>query len=389
MTVPSSDLASILPELTQWRRDIHAHPELAYQERRTAGFVADRLREFGFDVTTGIAETGVVGVLDFGAGPSLGVRADMDALPLTEETGLAYASQHNGVMHACGHDGHTVMALGAARLLAERSDLKGKIVFIFQPAEENEGGAERMVKEGLFDRFPVDAIFGLHNMPDVPVGQIWAREGAVSASFDTFDIVVRGHGGHGAMPENTKDPIVASSALVSALNTIVSRNIKPIDGAVISVCSFNAGDTYNVIPEKAFIKGSCRSFHESVRKQLKDRIHAVAVGVAQSFDVDVDLDFKDRYPAVINTPAETALVREIATSPENGFSFVGDFAPLMGSEDFSFYLQVKPGCFFVIGNGESGGALHSPTYNFNDDALPVGVGFWVKLAEKFLANAHR
>lgn len=374
---------AILPELIEWRRDLHAHPELAYQEKRTAGLVAERLSAIGCEVTEGVAGTGVVGVLDFGPGPALGIRADMDALPIDERTGAPYASKRRGVMHACGHDGHTVMALGAARLLAGRKDLKGRIIFIFQPAEENEGGARRMIEEGLFERFPVDAVFGLHNMPEVPVGEIWAREGAVSASFDTFDIAVTGKGGHGAMPEKAADPIPAAVGLVTALNMIVSRNVAPLDSAVVSVCALHAGETYNVIPGAARIKGSCRSFDPAVRRLLKSRIGEICEGVARAHGVEIALAYEERYPAVVNTPAETALIREIANDQKNGWSFNGDFEPLMGSEDFSFYLQKKPGCFYLIGNGEECGPLHSPTYDFNDKALPIGVELWVRLAERF------
>lgn len=380
-------IAAILPELTEWRRDLHAHPELAYQEKRTSGFVAEILRAIGCEVKTGVAKTGVIGILDFGSGPALGIRADMDALPLEEQTGAPYASKYRGVMHACGHDGHTVMALGAARILARRKDLNGKIVFIFQPAEENEGGAERMIREGLFDRFPVDAIFGLHNLPTIPVGEIWAREGAVSASFDMFDVTVTGKGGHSAMPQNAADPIAAAAGLVGALSAVVSRNIAPLDSAVVSVCALQAGETYNVIPATARIKGSCRSFDPAVRRLLETRIRDICEGVARTHGVRVELSYEERYPAVVNTPAETALIRDIATDPENDWSFNGDFAPLMGSEDFSFYLQKKPGCFFIIGNGEGCGPLHSPAYDFNDKALPVGVGLWVRLAERYNRTA--
>lgn len=380
-------IAAILPELTEWRRDLHAHPELAYQEKRTSGFVAEKLRAIGCEVATGLAKTGVIGVLDFGPGPALGIRADMDALPLEEQTGAPYASKYRGVMHACGHDGHTVMALGAARILARRNDLKGKIVFIFQPAEENEGGAERMIKEGLFDRFSVDAVFGLHNLPTVPVGDIWAREGAVSAAFDTFDITITGKGGHGAMPQNAADPIAAVAGLVGTLNTIVSRNVAPLDSAVVSVCALQAGETYNVIPDSARIKGACRSFDPAVRRLLETRIRDICEGVARTHGVRIDLAYEERYPAVVNTLAETELIRDIASDPGTGWSFKGDFAPLMGSEDFSFYLQKKPGCFFIIGNGDECGPLHSPTYDFNDMALAVGVGVWVRLAERFNRTA--
>ncbi|VAW00066.1 N-acetyl-L,L-diaminopimelate deacetylase, partial [hydrothermal vent metagenome] len=304
--------------------------------------------------------------------------------PLIEQTGVAYASQQDGVMHACGHDGHTTMGLGAAKIIAKHNGLNGKVVFIFQPAEENMGGAKRMVEEGLFERCPIDAVFGLHNLPGVPIGEIWAREGATSAAFDTFDISLEGAGGHGAMPDKAIDPIPAAAALIDGLNTIVSRNIAPLDSAVLSICAVNAGETYNVIPSTALIKGSCRSFNPTTQAILKDRIRTVVDGVALAFGVTADLTYEERYPAVINSPDETELIRSIAQDPKNGWSFKGDFEPLMGSEDFSFYLQKKPGCFFIIGNGNECGPLHSPTYNFNDEALPVGVAMWTQLAKRFL-----
>ncbi|MEO0411532.1 MAG: M20 aminoacylase family protein [Pseudomonadota bacterium] len=385
MYTPTSDIKKTLPDLQAWRQDLHAHPELAYQETRTSGFVADTLRSWGLDVTTAIAKTGVVGVLDFGPGPSLGIRADMDALPLQEQTRLPFASKTEGIMHACGHDGHTVMALGAARILSEHRALKGKVVFIFQPAEENEGGADLMVREGLFGRFPMDAVFGLHNMPQVPIGEVWARPGAVSASFDTFDITLTGKGGHGAFPDQAADPVVAASQLVCALNTIVGRTIPAAQRAVIAICAVHAGDTYNVIPSQATIKGSVRAFDGDVQKALKSEILQTTQGMAAAFGIDSAIDYRERYPAVINTPDETQLLQSIVQENPSEFTLQSDFEPFMGSEDFSFYLQERPGCFFVIGNGGQGGPLHSPTYEFNDDALPVGVALWELLAMRFNA----
>lgn len=380
-------LDDILPQLVDWRRDFHAHPEIAYREYRTAGIVAEALSSFGCAVTTGLAGTGVVGVLDFGPGPSIGLRADMDALPIEEETGAAYASRNRGLMHACGHDGHTAMLLGAAALLSRRRNLKGKVVFVFQPAEENEGGARAMIEDGLFERFAIDAMFGLHNMPGVPVGEVRARAGPVSSAFDTFDIVVKGRGGHGAMPELAADPIVAAAALVQGLNTIVSRNLAPFDNAVISVCAVNAGETYNVIPDAAYLKGSCRTFESGVQEKIRRRIAALVDGVAAAHGVDIDLDYRMRYPAVVNSERETALLRQVVSARSGEWIFNDDFRPLMGSEDFSFYLREKPGCFFIIGNGADYGPLHSPTYDFNDEALPVGAALWSRLAETYLAGA--
>jgi len=375
---------NIRAELAVWRHDLHAHPELAYQEHRTSGFVIDRLREIGCEVHTGLANTGVVGVLHFGDGPTIGIRADMDALPLTEKTGLSYASKNPGVMHACGHDAHTTMAIGAAKLLASERRLKGRLVFIFQPAEENEGGARRMLEEGLFDQHPVDSVYGLHNMPGVPVGEVWARSGPVSASFDTFTATLSGRGGHGAMPEHAVDPLPAAANALLALNTIVSRNVPPLEAAVLSVCTLNGGDTYNVIPDEALLKGSCRTLNPEVQGLLHRRIREVLDGVGASYGVTARCDIESCYPPVINTPAETAQLQAVIRSFEGRMVLRDDFSPIMGSEDFAFFLQQRPGCYFLIGNGLDSGPLHSPTYQFNDDALAVGVEIWQGLARRLL-----
>ncbi len=370
----------------EWRHHLHAYPELAYQEHRTSAFVTDRLREFGCEVHTGLAETGVVGILDFGEGPTIGIRADMDALPLREKTDLPYASRVDGVMHACGHDGHTTMALGAAKLLAERNDLRGKIVFIFQPAEENEGGAKRMLDDGLFHQHPVDAVFGLHNLPGIPVEEVWVKAGVVSASFDTFEIQIKGRGGHGAMPEKALDPIPAAASAVLSLNTIVSRDVPPLASAVLSVCSVNAGSTFNVIPDEARITGSCRSLDPEVQLLMQRRIGSVVKGLEASFGVQTTCELTECYPPVINTPQESELIKTVVRNAGRDLVLREDFDPLMGSEDFSFFLQQRPGCFFVIGNGMESGPLHSPTYQFDDAALPIGVGLWVELAERYLSG---
>lgn len=379
-------IAKILPEVTQWRRQLHAHPELAYKEFKTSLFVQEQLKQAGLEVHTGIAETGVVGVLDRGPGPVIGIRGDMDALPLLEKTDLPFASQTPGVMHACGHDAHTAMVLGAAKILAQCNDLKGKVVFIFQPAEENEGGAKRMVEEGLFEQFPLDAVFGLHNMPGVPVGEVWVKSGVVSASFDTFDIKIQGRGGHGAMPDKSLDPIPVASAMISALNTVVSRNIAPLESAVLSVCSIQGGDTYNVIPDEVVLKGSCRALCPDQQLTLKQRIIEIVHGIAQAHGVQADLCYEERYPPVINAENEAALLKQVVQKNTGRWKLVDDFDPVMGSEDFSFFLQQVPGCYFMIGNGFDSGPLHAPTYEFNEDSLEVGLGLWVELVKHLLSD---
>lgn len=384
MTAQDFNLSELAAAMTDWRRDFHAFPELAFAEERTSAIIAEKLSSLGIETHAGIAKTGVVGVLDFGPGPRAGFRADMDGLPIREATNLPYASRREGVMHACGHDGHMAMLLGAAQALSFRRDLCGQIVLIFQPAEENEGGARAMVEDGLFERFPVDAVYGLHNMPGVPVGTVMARAGAVSAAFDIFDILIRGEGGHGAMPEKTRDPIVAAAALISALNTVVSRNLRPLDAGVVTVGYISAGETYNVIPAEAALKGSCRSLSEDCRRTIRKRILEICAGVGAAFGVSVECDYQDRYPPVVNAVRETALLIEALSAETDIFTIVEDFEPLMGSEDFAFFLQKKPGAYFILGAGESGGRLHTPTYDFNDDVLSIGALAWIRLAERIL-----
>ena len=386
MSAPGAetDFAQILEQMKAWRHDFHAHPELAFEEERTAHIVAETLSSFGLEVHRGIARTGVVGVLDFGSGPAIGFRADMDALPLREQTGVSYASTIAGVMHACGHDGHTAMLLGAAQALSRRTDLAGRIVFIFQPAEENEGGAKAMIDDGLFRRFPVDSVFGLHNMPGMPLGVVMARAGPVSAAFDTFTLTVNGQGGHGAMPETTRDPIVAAAALTMALNTIVSRNVGAFDPAVVSVGQFSADGVYNVIPNDVTMKGSCRSFSEKVRTILRHRIHEICDGIGTAFGVRIDCRYEERYPPVVNAERQTALFAEALSRQGDGFNLITDFNPLMGSEDFSFLAKERPGCYLIMGSGDTGGPLHSPKYDFNDNALAIGARAWIRLAETAL-----
>jgi len=374
----------ILKAAQAWRRDIHAHPELAFEENRTAALVAKELEAMGMEVETGIAKTGLVGIMRRGDGPSIGIRADMDALPIHETTGAEYASKSDGCMHACGHDGHTAILLAAARQISQMPDLNGTVYFIFQPAEENYGGAEEMIKDGLFERFPMDAIYGLHNMPDVPVGTFLAMPGTVTAAYDAFDIEVRGKGGHGAMPELAVDPIIAASALVLALNTIVARNIAAVRPAVLTVGHLGAGDAHNVIPEVATLRGSCRSFDPETRKLIERRTEEICEGIEQSYGVTITLEYENGYPSVINTKAEAEHIIKAAKQVTDPANVTTEFDPFMGSEDFSYFLREKPGCYFILGSGETGGPLHSPTYNFNDDALKYGIGLWVQLVQDLL-----
>lgn len=371
------------------RRDIHAHPELAYEETRTAGIVATELARMGLDVEEGIARTGVVGTLSRGSGPSVGLRADMDALPMAETNTFAHRSRRAGRMHACGHDGHTVMLLAAAEHLAARADVAGTVRFIFQPAEEAAGGARVMVEEGLFERFPVDAVFGMHNWPGLELGRFAMRAGPMMASLDCFDIEIVGRGAHGALPHRGVDPVAASAAVVSALQTIVSRNVDPLQPAVVSVTKMHAGDAHNIIPERAVLAGGIRSLDPDVRELLKARVVDVATGVARALGASAEVTFSAEHPAVVNSPAETALAGEVAASLVGAVAVATDAEPVLGSEDFSYMLERKPGCYVLIGNGAGSGScmIHNPGYDFNDDALPLGATFWARLAEAYLRRA--
>lgn len=376
-------------ELTQWRRHIHAHPETAFEEVQTSDFVAERLTEMGLEVHRGLAKTGVIGVLRFGRpGPSIGLRADMDALHVTEKTNVAHQSRHPGRMHACGHDGHTTMLLGAAKALAKRTDLTGTINFIFQPAEENEGGGRVMVEEGLFDKFPMERVYGMHNWPGLPAGQFALRSGPMMASFDIFEVTVSGKGGHAAMPHQSIDPVVVASQLVLAWQSIVSRNVPPLESAVISVTQIHAGDTWNVIPDEVVLRGTVRTFLPEIQAMVETRMRDTATKLAGAFGATAEFRYEKRYPATINTAAETETARTAAASL-GGEPVRTDLAPSMGGEDFAFLLQARPGCYVWIGNGPSEGGknLHSPHYDFNDAILPTGVRYWVALAEKELGAA--
>lgn len=382
MTDIDASIERMLPDLVAWRHDLHAHPEIAFQEHRTSAFVADKLASFGLDVHTGLAGTGVIGVLRCDDGAAVGLRSDIDALPIVEATGLPYASINPGRMHACGHDGHTTMLLGAARLLAENRPRRGTFVFIFQPAEENEGGARVMIEEGLFTRFPVDTVFGLHNWPGLPCGQIAVHAGPVMAAFDTFEAIIEGKGSHGAMPHQGVDPITIGSQLQAAWQTIISRTVDPLDPAVISVTQIHAGDTWNVIPEKLVLRGTVRSFRPEVRDLLEAKMAKRAELICAAYDATCRFIYKRCYPATINSLPEAETARRAALLSAGAGNVLTDRPPSMAAEDFAFMLERKPGAYVWIGNGpdHDGRNLHSPNYDFNDTLLPHGVRYWVNLA---------
>lgn len=371
------------------RRDIHRHPELGFDEHRTSALVAERLEAWGYAVERGLGGTGVVGRLVRGNGERrLGLRADMDALPIDEATGLDYASEHGGVMHACGHDGHTAMLLAAAHHLAERGRFDGTLNLIFQPAEEGGGGALRMIEQGLFDKYPCDAIFAMHNMPGLPQGRLALREGAAMASSDYATITLTGIGGHGAMPHRAVDPIVAAASIVMALQTVVSRNIDPLQMAVVTVGAVHAGKANNVIPQSATLELSVRALDRGVRQHLEERIKALIAAQAESFGVKAQIDWRAGYAVLVNTPKETAFAREVAVELLGPERVTLQAPAVPGSEDFAFMLERVPGSYLLIGNGEgdSHGAcmVHNPGYDFNDGNVAVGAAYWVLLTERFL-----
>jgi hippurate hydrolase len=378
------------------RRDIHRHPELAFEERRTAALVAERLKAWGYEVTEGLGGTGVVGTLQRGQGAKrLGIRADMDALPIDEATGLAYASANQGVMHACGHDGHTAMLLAAAQHLAQRGRFDGTLHLIFQPAEEGGGGALRMMDDGLFERFPCDAVFAMHNMPGIAQGRLVLREGAAMASSDYVTITLTGVGGHGAMPHKAADPIVAAAGVILALQTVVSRNVDPQLAAVVTVGAVHAGKANNVIPQSATLELSVRALDREVRTLLERRIKALVAAQAESFGCQAKVDWRPGYSVLVNTKAETDFARQVALELVGPDRVTLQGPALTGSEDFAFMLERVPGSYLFIGNGDGGdghahGAcmVHNPGYDFNDANVAVGGAYWVLLAERFLTMAR-
>jgi len=370
------------------RHDLHAHPELAYQERRTSDIVAAFLGNLGLEVHRGLAGTGVVGVLQRGHGSRMiGLRADMDALPVAEQNSFPHHSRHPGKMHACGHDGHTAMLLAAAEYLAGSGHFDGTVAFIFQPAEETDGGARVMIEQGLFQQFPVDSVYGMHNWPGLPAGEFAVHSGPVMACADQFDIVLRGHGAHAAMPHQGHDPLMAGAALVQALQTIVSRELDPLDAAVVSITRFFAGgEAYNIIPAEARLGGTARAFRSEVQDRIETAMERLCAHTAAAFGVRAELDFRRGYPPTINTATEAEHCRQVLAGLVGEKRVHCQANPSMGAEDFAYMLREKPGCYVWIGNGltEGGCMLHNPRYDFNDDILTLGASYWVRLVETLL-----
>ncbi|NBC31632.1 MAG: amidohydrolase [Alphaproteobacteria bacterium] len=385
-----NSLAALADEMTAWRRDFHAHPEIAFQEERTAGIVAQKLAEWGVEVHTGIARTGVVGVLRGARGESartIGLRADMDALPMDEANDLPWASRNPGAFHGCGHDGHTTMLLGAARYLAETRNFDGTVHFIFQPAEEGAAGARHMIEAGLFDRFPCDEVYALHNWPDLPVGTIGLRAGPIMAAADVFEIAVTGTGGHAAMPHKTIDPVLVAAHIITALQSLVSRRADPFDPAVVSVTQVHAGTAYNVIPETALLRGTVRTVEAATRDFLENEVGRVASGIAAALGAEARASYRRGYPVTANHPDQTALAADIAEEIVGADKVDREVTPVMGAEDFSYMLLEKPGAYLWVGQagGPSACSVHSPHYDFNDAILPIGASFFARLVERRLA----
>jgi amidohydrolase len=388
------EIDALVGEMKEWRHHIHANPETAFEETATSAFVADKLRAFGLEVHAGMAKTGVVGVLrgkgkagNGGNGmDAIGLRADLDALHVLERSGVAYASRNEGKMHACGHDGHTTMLLGAAKALAHKKSCDGTVYFIFQPAEENEGGGRVMVEEGLFDKFPMRAVYGMHNWPRKPLGSFAMRVGPLMGAYDVFEIVVTGKGAHAAMPYTGKDPMLFVAQVLNALQTIVARNLHPLDAGVVSVTQVHGGDTWNVIPQEVVLRGTVRTFKREVQDLIEQRMRTIVAGVAATFEMSATVRYERRYPALVNSAAETQNAVAAATAIVGSDNVDTDPMPEMGSEDFAFMLQAKPGCYVWLGAGRGPETpnIHSPHYDFDDDALAIGASYWVTLAEQQL-----
>jgi amidohydrolase len=386
---PIDRIKTFHADLTATRQDIHAHPELGFTEHRTSDVVAKQLEALGIEVHRGVGGTGVVGVLREGNGPvSIGLRADMDALPILEATELPYKSTKPGVMHACGHDGHTTMLLGAARYLAETRNFNGTVNFIFQPAEEGLGGAQAMLKDELFGRFPCDTVFGMHNHPGLPVGQFAIRPGTMMAAGAFFDIFIEGRGSHGARPEVSIDPVLVASHIVTALQAIVARNVSPIDTAVVSATAIHGGDAYNVIPQTAEIRGTVRTFKSETMALVEENMKRTAAGVAAAFGATASVDFRKLFAPLVNDPAETAEFADVAAEIVGEQNVDRERSLIMASEDFSFMLEQRPGAYINIGNGDTVGStpVHNPGYNFNDEILPLGAAALAGIVEKKLAR---
>ena len=380
-------IEALAAQITEWRHHLHAHPELMYDTHETAGFVAGKLREFGVDdIATGIGRTGVVGLIRGRAqkpGPMIGLRADMDALPITETSGKPHASQYPGKMHACGHDGHTAMLLGAARYLCETRHFAGAVALVFQPAEEGGAGARAMIEDGLFERFPVDQIYGMHNMPGLDIGRFAIRTGTIMAAADFFSAIVEGRGGHAAQPNRTIDPVCIAAQCVTALQSIVSRTIDPLDAAVVSVTKFHAGEAGNVIPDTACFGGTVRTLDADTRKQVAARIKCLLTQLGAGLGAKVSLDYSFGYPPVVNREREAGFASQVASDISGEGNVDTDCEPVMGGEDFAYYLEKKPGAFIFAGNGDSP-ALHNSGYDFCDDLIIHGSSFWARLVEAAL-----
>jgi len=383
-------IADFHGEMTEWRQRIHAHPETAFEEHKTAELVSELLESFGISVERGVARTGVIGTL-IGSVPSdraVALRADMDALHIEEQNNFPHVSHNPGRMHACGHDGHTAMLLGAAKHLAETRNFAGTIHFIFQPAEENEGGARLMIEEAVLEKYPVDAVYGMHNWPGLPVGQFAIQAGPMMAAFDIFEIEIKGRGAHAAMPHLAVDPIVAAAQVVNSLQTITSRNVHPLEGAVVSVTQIHGGDTWNVIPETVVLRGTTRAFSPTVRDQIEPAIRRIANGACGACGAEMRLRYERRYPPTVNSAVETEIAAAAAASLVGESNVKRDMLPSMAAEDFACFLEKKPGAYIWIGNGDAQGSgmLHNPHYDFNDAVLPLGASYWVRLAETVLAK---
>ena len=376
-------IADYAEEMTGWRRHLHRIPELGFDCPQTAGFIAARLRDFGIDeIHEGIAQTGIVAIIEGqGAGPTIGLRADFDALPITEATGLDYASEHAGKMHACGHDGHTTMLLGAARYLVETRNFAGRVALIFQPAEEAGGGAGVMVEEGILDRFDIAQVYALHNAPGLETGAFCTTPGPLMAAVDQFHIHIKGLGGHGAMPHEARDPVVAAVAIAQAFQTIVSRNHYALDDLVVSVTQIHTGTVDNVIPETAYLNGTVRTFDPKVQQMVRDRMRAIVAGHAASFEVEARLTYEVGYPATVNDAEKTRFAVQVAEEVVGAAKVQGEVGREMGAEDFAYMLQKRPGAYLFLGQGEGAG-LHHPEYNFNDEIAPVGASFFARLVER-------
>lgn len=385
MQVPQP-FQTLQKQMTEWRHYLHAHPELGFEETETSAFVAEKLTEFGLDVTTGLAETGVIGTLRCGdSNRAIGLRADMDGLPMEEKNEFSHKSQNPGRMHACGHDGHTTMLLGAAAYLAEVRGFNGVVHFIFQPAEEGLGGGDRMVKDGLFDRFPVDDVYGMHNWPGLDAHHFGALIGPTMASADFFKITVSGQGGHAAMPHLGRDPFVAVSQLLSALQAVPSRRFSATDSLVISVTQVHGGSAYNVIPDDVVITGTVRALRDEVRDAVEDILNEIAEGIAKATETDIQTEYQYSYPVTINHANETECAAAAASALVGPDSVHRGMNPSMGAEDFAFMLHARPGAYIWIGNGLDGAFLHNPTYDFNDDILSTGTAYWASLVHRELA----